>query len=298
MLPYSAPEVARLEVIKPGGELMPVDVAANSKETIDDSQMSMNIYDPNSRVLQVNIPKVEIGDVVHSVTRMTTERAYIPGQFAEENVLEGDGLIRHLTYEVFAPADRPLQRTALRDEIPGTVIYSAQTNADGSVTHRWTAANVPRMFAEPSMPPYEMVLQRLYVSTLPDWQAVSKWYWDLSQPHLEATTPEMQATVSNLTADAHTEADKIKAVFYHVSKKIRYMGLTPDSNRMTWGLRLARNTACAATRRRCWWPCCARRDCARIPCSSAWAPNAIPKCRTPASTTPSWEWNWEREVIR
>ena len=29
----------------------PVDVAANSKETIDDSQMSMNIYDPNSRVL-------------------------------------------------------------------------------------------------------------------------------------------------------------------------------------------------------------------------------------------------------
>jgi hypothetical protein len=231
MLPYSAPEVARLEVIKPGGELMPVDVAANSKETIDDSQMSMNIYDPNSRVLQVNIPKVEIGDVVHSVTRMTTERAYIPGQFAEENVLEGDGLIRHLTYEVFAPADRPLQRTALRDEIPGTVIYSAQTNADGSVTHRWTAANVPRMFAEPSMPPYEMVLQRLYVSTLPDWQAVSKWYWDLSQPHLEATTPEMQATVSNLTADAHTEADKIKAVFYHVSKKIRYMGLTPEKDR-------------------------------------------------------------------
>ena len=44
-----------------------VDVAANSKETIDDSQMQKNIYDPNSRVLQVNIPELEIGDVVHSV---------------------------------------------------------------------------------------------------------------------------------------------------------------------------------------------------------------------------------------
>ena len=57
-----------------------MDVAANSKETIDDSQMQMNIYDPNSRVLRVNIPKVEIGDVVHSITRQTIERAYHSGR--------------------------------------------------------------------------------------------------------------------------------------------------------------------------------------------------------------------------
>lgn len=231
MLPYSKPDVPLLEIIKPGGKVEPVDVAANSKETIDDSQMAMNIYDPNSRVLQVNIPKVEIGDIVHTVTRMTTERAYIPGQFAEETLLEGNGLIHHLTYEVFAPADRPLQRIALRDEIPGTVTYSAQTNADGSITHLWTATDVPRMFDEPAMPPYEMVLQRLYVSTLPDWKAVSKWYWDLSKPHLDATTPEMQTAVSKLTTGAQTDLAKIKAVFYDVSKKVRYMGLTPEKDR-------------------------------------------------------------------
>src|SRR5580704_4764812 len=231
MLPYSTPEVPRLEIIKPTGEVVPVDVAANSKETIDESQMAENIYDPNNKVLQVNIPKVEIGDVVHSVTRMTTERPYIPGQYAEENVLEANGLIRHLTYQVFAPADRPLQQVALREAIPGTVTYSGQTNADGSVTHLWTVANVPRMFDEPAMPPYEMTLQRLYVSTMPDWQAVSKWYWDLSKPHLDATSPEMLETVSNLTAGAKTDMDKIKALFYHVSKKIRYMGLTPEKDR-------------------------------------------------------------------
>ena len=95
-----------------------------------------------------------------------------------------------------------MQQVALRDEIPGTVTYSAQTNDDGSITHLWTVANVPRMFDEPAMPPYEMTLQRLYVSTMPDWQAVSKWYWDLSKPHLDATTPEMQATVSNLVTGA------------------------------------------------------------------------------------------------
>lgn len=231
MLPYSTATVARLEIIKPDGTVNPVDVAANSKESIDQSQMAMNIYDPNSRVLQVNIPKLDIGDVVHSVTRMTTERAIIPGVFAEEMLFEGSGFIRHQTYEVVAPKDCPLQRIALRDEVSGTVQYSASTNADGAVTHLWTATNVPRMFDEPGMPPYEMVLQRLYVSTLPDWPAVSKWYWNLSQPHLEATTPQMEQTVSNLTAGASTDMEKIKTVFYYVSKKVRYMGITPEKDR-------------------------------------------------------------------
>ena len=87
------------------------------------------------------------------------------------------------------------------------------------------------MFDEPSMPPDDTVLQRLYVSTLPDWQAVSKWYWDLSKPHLEAESPEMQSKVNELIVGAQTDQDKIKALFYHVSKKIRYMGLTPEKDR-------------------------------------------------------------------
>ena len=96
MLPYSTVEVVKLEVIKPDGTIVPVDVAANSKETIDDSQMQMNIYDPNSRILQVNIPKVEIGDVVHSISRQTITRSFMPGEFAEENVFEDEGYIRHV----------------------------------------------------------------------------------------------------------------------------------------------------------------------------------------------------------
>src|SRR5579859_76459 len=89
MLPYFTVEVVKLEVIRPNGEVVPVDVAANSKEIIDDSQMAMNIYDPNSKVLRVNIPKLEIDDMVHSVTRLTVQRSIIPGEFAEENVFEG-----------------------------------------------------------------------------------------------------------------------------------------------------------------------------------------------------------------
>ena len=231
MLPYNTVDVVKLEVISPDGTVQPVDVAANSKESIDDSQMAMNIYDPNDKVLRVNLPKVEIGDVIHSVIRQTTERAYILGAFSEGNVFEGGGFIRHISYEVHAPADRPLQCVRLRDEIPGTVSYTAETNADNSVTHHWEVANVPRMFDEPGMPAFDVVLQRLNVSTLPDWGAVSKWYWDLSKPHLDATTPELKQAVLTLTASATTDMEKIKALFYHVSKNVRYMGRTAEKDR-------------------------------------------------------------------
>jgi len=233
MLPYFTVEVTKLEVLKPDGTLVPVDVEANSKEMIDDSQMSMNIYDPNNKVLQVNIPQLEIGDVVHSITRTTTHRPIIPGEFAEYNVFEGQGYIRHITYEVRCPVDKPLQRIFVRDEIPGTIVHSVLTEAGENSTtiHRWEVSNVPRMFDEPAMPAYETILQRLLISTTADWQHVSKWYWDLSKPHLDATTPEMKRTVGELTADAKTDMEKIKAIFYHVSKKVRYMGLTPEKDR-------------------------------------------------------------------
>jgi transglutaminase-like putative cysteine protease len=231
MLPYSTVQVVRLELIKPDLKVVPVDIAANSKEAIDSSQMQMNISDPNMKILQVNIPGVEIGDLIHSVTRETIERSHIPGQYAEESVFESPSYILHASYEVHSPADRPLVRVALRDEVPGTVAYTKETGPDGGTVHHWEVHNVPRMFDEPAMPPYAMVLQRLFVSTMPDWQTVSKWYWDLSKSHLDATSPGMKQQVDSLTAGATTETDRIKAVFYFVSKKIRYMGLTPEKDR-------------------------------------------------------------------
>jgi transglutaminase-like putative cysteine protease len=229
-LPYSTTEVVKLETLKPDGTTVPVDVAANSKVAIDEGQMDANIYDPNSKVLQVNIPQLEVGDIVHVVSRQIINRSIMPAEYDEENEFEGTSYIRHLAYEVHAPAGLPLQRMVLRDEIPGTVTSSSQTNGDAVVFH-WEANNVPRMFDEPNMPPYEMVLQRVFVSTVPDWRDISKWYWNLSKPHLDMTTPEMTNTVATLTADAQTDLDKVKALFYYVSKNIHYMGLTPETNR-------------------------------------------------------------------
>src|SRR5206468_718919 len=146
MLPYSTAQAIKVEVMKADGQVSSVDVPANSKEMIDDSQMGANIYDPNSKILRVNIPNVEVGDVVHSVTRTTVQRPVIPGEFADDNVFEGPGYIRRLSYEIYAPADKPLKKIALRDEVSGTVKYAKQAEDKDTTLHRWEVTNVPRMF--------------------------------------------------------------------------------------------------------------------------------------------------------
>lgn len=231
LLPYFTVRVAELEIIRPDGTSVPVNLAANTSVSIDESQMQENIYDPNSRVLRVNIPGLQVGDIVHSVVRTTTHRPIIPGQFADLFVFEGPQYILHTSYELRSPPGDPLSHAVIRDPVGRTVAATVRRDPDGSVIRDWQVNDVPRMYDEPAMPPYEMVLQRVLVSTTPSWRDVSRWYWRLSAPHLAAVSPAMKTAVDQLTAGAPDALARMQAIFYYVSRNIRYMGVTPEKNR-------------------------------------------------------------------
>ncbi len=232
-LPYGRTEVKLLELIRPDGAVVPIDIEQQSKVMIDRSQMGANIYNPNSKVLQVGVPGVQIGDVVHVVVRQETMRRYMPGTWDDYQVFESTAPIQHAVYEVNAPRERPLSSMALREPVEGTVVHR-QEERDGRIIYRWEVSNVPRFYGEPAMPPAYTVVQRLLVSTLPDWKAISRWYWQLSKPHLDATTPQMQETVNKLTEGLADRQKKIEAVFYWVSKQVRYMGITIEDESPGW----------------------------------------------------------------
>lgn len=232
-LPYGRTTVKLLELIKSDGAVVPIDVAQQSKEMVDRSQMSANIYNPNSKVVQVGVPGVEIGDVVHVVVFQETMKRYMPDTWDDYQVFESTAPIQHGVYEVHAPKERPLSCIGLRDQIDGTITHSRQQR-DGRIIYRWEISNVPRFYAEPDMPPAYTVVQRLLVSTLPDWKAISSWYWRLSKPHLDATTPEMKETVDKLIDGVSDRQKRIEAIFYWVSKQVRYMGITIEDESPGW----------------------------------------------------------------
>ncbi len=224
---YEKIEVAKLEVIRPDGKVIPVDVARNAKVAVDSSQMEENIYDPNQKVLTVSIPDLEIGDVIHIVVENTIVKPRIPGVWCDITMLQSDVPIVEYIVEIDAPAAKPLASKLVKDEVPGTV-SSEISAAGGRILYRWVARNVPMVIPEPGMPPVYTCAQRLLASTLPDWPAVSKWYYELCRPRLDAVSPELKAKVAELTAGAKTPEEKIEKLFQFVSQQIRYMGLSPE----------------------------------------------------------------------
>ncbi|NQU42726.1 DUF3857 domain-containing protein [bacterium] len=226
-LPYSTSEIRLLQVIKPDGRTHPVDVENQSRVMVDPSQMGSNIYNPNQKILQVGVPNLEVGDMVRYVAFRETVKPRVPDTWSDYQVFEYTSPIKHYLYEVHAPKSRPLQSIALKSEIPGTVSHSQEKRGD-RIVYRWEVRDVARMYDEPDMPALHTVVQRLLVSTIPDWESISKWYWNLSEPHFKVT-PDIEAKVEELIAGAEDRIEKISRIFQWVSQDVRYMGITVEA---------------------------------------------------------------------
>ncbi|MBC8207424.1 MAG: DUF3857 domain-containing protein [Kiritimatiellales bacterium] len=223
---YGTQEFTQAAVIKPDGTSTTIDLAVQVRETINSGQMDANIYNPNQKSIRLSVPDLEIGDVLHYTFRGERTKAIVPNTWSDLFLFEDTHPVLHSYCQVDAPADLPLIRMELKDPVDETVTYRKQKRSDGGTSHIWEARNVPQIFAEPEMPARHTVVQRILLSTIPDWEGLSKWYWKLSKPRLDAVNDAMRAKVRELTADLTDSQQKIEAIFRFVSQDIRYMGLT------------------------------------------------------------------------
>jgi len=223
-LPYSEVELTLLQILRQDGTVINIDIASQSRVMIDQSQMASNIYNPNSKILQVGIPDLQLMDMIRFVARRNIVKPRVPNTWSEYKIMEYTYPIRHLVYEVIAPSNLPLQRIAIKDPVENTVIHTRSKHGE-KIIYRWEVQDVPRIFEEPNMPPIYTVVQRLLLSTISDWEILSRWYWELCEPRL-ATTQAMEDKVKTLVEGLTTEEEKIQSIFRFVSQKIRYMGIT------------------------------------------------------------------------
>ncbi|HQO81567.1 MAG TPA: DUF3857 domain-containing protein [Deltaproteobacteria bacterium] len=228
-IPYNTTEFQLVEVIRADGSVENVDIARNSSEMVEQSQMDANIYDPNNRILRVTIPEVEVGDTVHFIVYDRFDKVRMPDVFSDYVLLEGIDPIVRSEYTVAAPRDMPLRSMELKSEIPGTVTATTEYSGE-KILYTWTASNVPRAFEEPQMPKLYTQMQRLLISTIPDWETVSRWYWNLCRPHIEDITPEMEQTVKGLISGIKDPQAKVWEIFQWVSQEVRYLGITVEKD--------------------------------------------------------------------
>ncbi|MBE6385690.1 MAG: DUF3857 domain-containing protein [Lentisphaerae bacterium] len=224
---YNKFKVQEIAVIKPGGKIESVDVAANSRVVIDSSQMASNIYDPAQKCLVLSIPRIEVGDILYLRTEDEHFKARIPDFWSCYTLLQSTWPIMEASVEIDAPAALPLRSFALKDKVNDSVKFSRKQTKD-RIVYKWHALNVPQVLREPGMPEIHTCVQRLLVSTARSWEDVSRWYWNLCLPRLKAVTPAMETQVKQLVKGKKSDLEKIKAIFQFVSQQIRYMGITPE----------------------------------------------------------------------
>ncbi|MEN7973355.1 MAG: DUF3857 domain-containing protein, partial [Verrucomicrobiota bacterium] len=224
---YGTNYFTKVQVIKPDGAVNEVDIAAQGKVMVDPGQMGANIYNPNSKILKLSVPGLEIGDTLRYIAHRIKTKTVVPDAWSDYQVLEHSSPIERTTYQVIVPKALPLAKIALKAEIPDTVDFK-KTELDERTVYTWEIKDVPRMFDEPNMPARYTVVQRLLVSTMETWEELSKWYWELCLPRLESTTPEMKAKAQELVAGCSNTLEKVEAVFNFVSQDIRYMGITTE----------------------------------------------------------------------
>ncbi len=222
---YEKLDIWVMEIIKRDGRILPVDLKTNSREETPLADTEANIYDPKQKVLKVFLPNLSVGDTIHYKVQRVTFKTIIPNQLYGMILAQYTFPVRQYTFIMKGPADVKLH-TLIKDKVKGCLTHKRWVK-DRTQIQRWIFRNVPQITPEPFMPSFVRVAMRLLYSTLSSWRDASRWYASLVEPQL-SPTPAIIAKVKALTKGLSSDEAKMRAIFYFVAQKIRYMGIIAE----------------------------------------------------------------------
>jgi len=224
---YGYAKVIALRIIKPDGSVVTLDPVKQSAVQQDPSSGSMNIYDPAEKMLVASISGVQVGDLVEIETEEGEPKARMKGGFSDITTLEDEVPVLHRTYTVVTPKSLPLVRILIKDGDDSGLGFT-KTETGDTIEYAWETGETPQIIPEPQMPSSWLCVRRLLVSTIPDWETVSRWYWDISEPHFKITD-EIKAKAEEIVKGIDDREERIRAIYKFVSQEIRYMGITTET---------------------------------------------------------------------
>jgi hypothetical protein len=164
-----------------------------------------------------SLPGIGPGAVLH-VHFQTTWRTFPLPHVTLSVPLASELAVRDLHVQITVPRDSPFHfafdQTDARDpEIQQTTYGTA---------YLWRFENVPAHVRE-ILTPQRMGGPSLLVSTFRDWPEFTGWYERISRLASEVT-PEISAKAVELTRDAKSDQDKVRAIYHYVTS-LRYVAI-------------------------------------------------------------------------
>jgi transglutaminase-like putative cysteine protease len=214
-LSYSPPEedlvLLDCEVLRPDGRLARLD-PEGIRPTED---KPMGDYTAGQRKF-FSLPGVGPGAVLRAHFRREWKKYPLP-HYSLAIPLAGELPVIDAVIEVEAPKE--LAFRFLFDQAAAQDPLIKQT-AYGS-TYSWAFENLPPVELEVLAPPGRE--PHLLISTFPDWGAFVQWYAGLSR-FADEVTPELASLAADLTRQAKTDLDKVRALYQYVAG-LRYVAV-------------------------------------------------------------------------
>jgi transglutaminase-like putative cysteine protease len=233
---YNTLKFTLAQVITPQGKVIPVPAKSITDVPMPCFEGSKFIL-PNVHIVTVTFPGLEVGSSIEVIVEDRTHNPAMDNEFDTYDVFEDFDPIISKTLSVTTPASMKLRWHAYN----GTVQCDS-VKSGSRVTRTWSAHDVARIVAEPQMPPLPDVAAKVLISTQPDWQSMSRWYYNLSRPQFETDTA-LDRKIEELTVGKTDTDSKILALYYFVAANVRYVetelsgkkgGYTPEKASLTY----------------------------------------------------------------
>jgi len=125
-------------------------------------------------------------------------------------------------YSVNIPKDKPLQYKVYHGEVQSSLEF-----AGDRCIYTFSKTNIMPPDHEQGMVSLSDVAPKLLLSTSPDWQAKSRWFYSVNEDYKSfESTPAIRAKVNELLLPAVNEMDSIAILTHWVADEIRYSGIS------------------------------------------------------------------------
>ncbi|MBX7083240.1 MAG: DUF3857 domain-containing protein, partial [Nannocystaceae bacterium] len=175
----------------------------------------------DQRLVQVVFPGLRVGDTLEVAfsRRDVAARNMFDEYFGDVVALSGTEPRLFVEYVLETPADKPIHFN---------VETTRSTDKAGAVTtYRYARKSLPGIKPEQGMPGWIEVTEFLHASTYATWDDVGRWYWGLVKEQLIVDEPIRKAVAGVLATlpPGADEAAKVAAIYEHVVRNTRYVGL-------------------------------------------------------------------------
>jgi len=188
-----------------------------------------------AREQMIEVGCLEPGDAVevklfkkgftYALLMQDDEEQYIPpmrGHFYDIVPFWSNQPMLEKTYITTIPSNKKVQYEFYHGECQSSMRF----DGDNTV-YSFTKRDIMPMEREPNMVGFSDVAPKLLLSTSPDWEAKSLWFYGVNEDFGSFDpTPEVQEFVNELLKEAKTEEDSVSILTHWVADNMRYSGIS------------------------------------------------------------------------